>query len=94
MKRLLRISRYPWIAVFALAGLTAAIVAYSSYNLLQASMANLHFLQRHGWQAIRFGALLQLLEIVIYGAMALTFFLLFKICESELVVRYRRWQDR
>ncbi|MEZ5714547.1 MAG: hypothetical protein R3D85_04895 [Paracoccaceae bacterium] len=94
MKRVLRISRYPAALVFVLAGLSAVVVAFASYNLLAVSMANLHFLREHGWTAIRFGALWQLFEIVAYGVLALVFFLLFKICESELVLRYRRWQDR
>ena len=94
MKRLFQVSRYPAIIVFALAGVSAAIVAYASYNLLTVSMANLHFIQKHGWIALTSGALLQLFEIALYGVIVLAFFLIFKICESELVLRYRRWQDR
>ena len=94
MKRLFQVSRYPAIIVFALTGVSAAIVAYASYNLLTISMANLHFIQKHGWLALTSGGLIQLLEIAVYGIVALAFFLVFKICESELVLRYRRWQDR
>lgn len=94
MKRFLRISHYPSALVFVLAGISAVIVAYTTYNLLGVSMANLHFLREYGWTAVRFGALWQLFEIMAYGTLALIFFLLFKICESELVLRYRRWQDR
>ena len=94
MKRLFQVSRYPAVLVFLLAGLSAVIVAYASFNLLTISMANLHFIQAHGWLALRSGALIQLLGIAFYGVIALAFFLIFKICESELVLRYRRWQDR
>lgn len=94
MKRLLKISRYPGILVFLMAGIAAIIVAYASLNLLNASMANLHFLREHGWLAVTSGGLVQLLVIILNGAIALLFFLVFKVCESELVLRYRRWQDR
>lgn len=94
MKRLFRISRYPSLLVFTLAGISAVIVAYASYNLLTTSMANLRFLRQHGWLAFTSGGFLQLLQIAANGTAALAFFLVFKICESELVIRYRRWQDR
>ncbi len=94
MKRLFQVSRYPAVLVFVLAGFSAVIVAYASFNLLTISMANLHFIQAHGWLALKSGALIQLLGIAFYGVIALAFFLIFKICESELVLRYRRWQDR
>ncbi|MDQ2090319.1 hypothetical protein [Marimonas arenosa] len=94
MKRVLRISSWPGILVFALAGVSIVIVGFFTYNLLQMSMANLRFLREHGWLAIEVGGLLQFLQLLIYGVVALFFFILFKICESELVIRYRRWQDR
>ena len=94
MKRFFQVSRYPAVLVFVLAGFSAVIVAYASFNLLTISMANLHFIQAHGWLALRSGALIQLLGIAFYGVIALASFLIFKICESELVLRYRRWQDR
>jgi hypothetical protein len=94
MKRLFCISTYPGIVVFALAGVFVVIFAFTSYNLLHFGMANLHFLQKHGLTAIAEGGLLQLLEILLYGAIALLAFIGFKLCESELVIRYRRWQDR
>lgn len=94
MKGLLRISGYPAVLVFALAGVSAVIVAYASYNLLSMSMANLHFLRRHGWDALATGGLIQLLLIIATGAVALFFFVIFKICEAELVARYRRWQEK
>ncbi|WP_324752893.1 hypothetical protein [Roseovarius sp. Pro17] len=94
MKRLFQISRYPGIAVFAIAGLSLVIFGFATYNLLHLSMANLAFIRKHGWLAVEQGALVQLLQILVLGAAALAFFVLFKICESELVIRYRNWQDR
>ena len=45
MKRLLDISLYPALLVFALAGVALAVVAYASFNLVDMSMANLSFLR-------------------------------------------------
>ena len=94
MKRLFRLSGYPGLLVFVLAGLAAAVFAYSTYNLLSLSMANLSFLRDYGWQAITSGGLVQLLGILANGAVALACWLVFKACENELIDRYRRWQDR
>ncbi len=94
MKRLFRISGYPGVLVFVLAGVAAAIFAYSTYNLLTVSMANLNFLREHGWLAVTSGGLVQLLGILAHGAVALACWLLFKACEADLIDRYRRWQDR
>ncbi|MDU8927955.1 hypothetical protein RXV86_11220 [Alisedimentitalea sp. MJ-SS2] len=94
MKQLIRISGYPAILVFLLAGASITIVGFATYNLLQMGMANLRFIGEHGWLALRTGAFVQLLQLLLYGAVALFFFILFKICESELVIRYRRWMDR
>lgn len=94
MKRLFSISAYPGVLVFVLAGLSLTTVAYVTVNLFALSMANFAFLREHGWVAVRTGGLLQLIEIALTGAIALGFFLVYKICETELVARYRRWQDR
>ncbi|MCB1339281.1 MAG: hypothetical protein KDK10_18120 [Maritimibacter sp.] len=94
MKRLLSISRYPGVVVFILAGLSLTAVAYVTVNLFAMSMANFDFLREYGWTAVRTGGLVQLAEIAFTGAVALGLFLLYKICETELVARYRRWQER
>lgn len=94
MKRLLDISLYPSLFVFALAGVALAVVAYATFNLVDLSMANLSFLRRHGLVAVTSGGLVQFLEILLTATVALAFFLLYKICESELVIRYRRWLGR
>ena len=94
MKRLFQISRYPGLLIFLLAAISVVIVAFLTYNLLHMGMANLHFIQQHGWLALRSGGLMQLIQILAYGVVSLFFFIVFKVCESELVIRYRRWQDR
>ena len=94
MKRALRIAGYPTLAVFALAGLAVVVVTLSSLNLLTSGLALLRFVTQHGWTAIMVGGWRQMLEIAAYGTVSLTFYLLFKICETELLIRYRGWQDR
>ncbi|WP_375687920.1 hypothetical protein [Pseudooceanicola sp. LIPI14-2-Ac024] len=94
MKRLLSISRYPAIVVFVIAAVSAAAVALGSLNLLTSGLALLRFVREHGWTAIMVGGWRQVVEIALYGCVSLAFFLLFKICESDLVIRYRNWQDR
>lgn len=94
MKRLFRISGYPAILVFVIAGVSVVILTLSSLNLLTSGLALLRFVREHGWTAIMVGDWRQLIEIIGYGILSLCFYLLFKICESELVIRYRNWQDR
>ncbi len=91
MKTLLDIRRYPWVVVFVLAGLCAAAFAFSTYNLFHLSMANLSFLQQYGLVAIQNGALVQSFEVALCGGFALICYLGFKVCEGELVSRFRRW---
>ena len=71
MKRMFDISRYPGIAVFVLAGLSIVIVTFASYNLVQQGMANLRYIGEFGWLALQTGALVQLLQLLAYGAVAL-----------------------
>jgi len=91
MVRLLRISRLHWLVVFVLAGIFAAAFAFSTYNLFHLSMANPDFLKKYGLIAIQEGALGQTIEIAISVAVALFFFLSFKIYEHELVTRCFDW---
>jgi hypothetical protein len=93
LKRMLNLSLYPAVVVFMLAGGFTIIFAFSSYNLFQQAMANLHFLQRHGWVAVMDGGLLQLVQILGFGAISLASYFCFKACEVELLMRFRRWHD-
>jgi len=70
------------------------IFAYATLNLFQMSMANIRFIREFGWTAVMEGALFQLLQIAFSGAVAMTSYIGFKICESELVHRYHNWQDK
>lgn len=91
---LFNISRWPGLLVFAMAGLAAVVFAFVTVNLFAKAMANLAFIERHGWLAIQEGALLQLGELTFWGCLALLSYLLFKACEVELVFRYFHWARR
>lgn len=94
MKRLFDISGFHALFIFMLAGVALVVVAYATFNLVDMSMANIAFLRRHGLEAATLGALVQFLEILVTATVALAFFLVYKICESELIARYRLWTRR
>ncbi|MCK0151173.1 hypothetical protein MWU54_14125 [Marivita sp. S6314] len=88
---LLNLTRWPSVLVFLLAGCTAALFAFVTVNLFSQAMASLTFLQTFGAEAIRHGALLQVIELTLWGSLSLFCWLVFKICEHELVDRYAAW---
>ncbi len=89
--RLVNITHWPSVLVFLLAGTSAVIFAFVSVNLFSQAMANRDFLREFGWVAIQHGALWQVGELFLWGAIALTCWLAFKICEQELEDRYFAW---
>lgn len=92
--KLFKITRWPAVLVFILAGAMTALFAFVTVNLFTQAMASYAFLGRHGWDAIRFGALWQVGELVLSGAVALACWLVFKFCEQELAMRYGRWSRK
>ena len=91
---LVNITRWPTVLVFLLAGCAAACFAFVSVNLFTQAMASLRFLREFGAEAIRHGALWQVGELTLWGALALGCWLVFKICEHELEDRYLNWARR
>lgn len=91
---MLKLNRYPAIAVLFLAGALTVMFAYATLNLFQMSMANIRFLREFGWIAVMEGGLVQLGQIVIGAIVSMLSYIGFKICESELVHRYHNWQNR
>ena len=89
--RRLDITRWPALLVFLLAGVAAVLSAFGTVNLFEQTMANIRFLTDYGLEAVELGALWQLLDLTLWGVMVLACFLCFKICETELVYRYRAW---
>ncbi len=91
---MLKLNRYPVVAVILLAGILTVIFAYATLNLFQMSMANIRFLTQFGWTAVMEGGLVQLVQIVVSAIISMLSYIGFKICESELVHRYHNWQNR
>lgn len=60
-------------------------------NLFAEAVANLRFLGRFGYEAVRVGALWQVVTLTLWSLLALAGFMGFKICETELMQRYRAW---
>ena len=89
MRRWLFLSNYHWLALLTAAAVSATLVAWISFGLINVAMANIDFLQRYGLMAIREGGLLQAVELGLRGLVALLFYLLFKAIEAELIYRWR-----
>ena len=88
---LLNVTRWPSILVFLFAGVAAAVFAFVTVNLFSQAMASLTFLREFGPEAIRHGALWQVLELTLLGGLSLACWLAFKVCEGKLVGRYGKW---
>lgn len=59
-------------------------------DLVRVLSANAGFLRDHGWQAVRDGGLLQLLELLGTSVAAMAAWLLFKLCETVLLQSFLR----
>jgi hypothetical protein len=92
--KVLHLARYHWVLVFLIAGGFAIAFAYSSYNLFHLSMANIGFIRQNGWLAIQEGALVQTLQILGIAGVSLASYMGFKLCENEMISRYKRWSDQ
>ncbi|SHH73806.1 hypothetical protein [Marivita hallyeonensis] len=91
---LFNVTRWPWPLVFLFAGVIFASFAFMTVNLFSQAMASLRFLREFGTEAVRHGALWQVGELTIWGALSLSCWLAFKVCEGELMGRYQRWSKR
>lgn len=92
-RKYLDLKRWPTILVFLLAGGVATGFAFVTVNLFTYAMANVGFIKKHGIDAIRHGALWQVAELTMWGALALFYWVTFKICEHVLVARYFSWTE-
>ncbi|MGJ8584671.1 MAG: hypothetical protein ACSHXD_11290 [Marinosulfonomonas sp.] len=91
---LFNLTRWPSILIFLLAGAATVIFAFVTVNLFSYAMANVGFLRKAGFDAIRHGALIQVVELMFWGGIALVCWVVFKICEHILVERYLSWAAR
>ena len=90
---LLNVNRWPSLIIFVFAGAVFTLFAFVTVNLFSQAMASLNFIRKFGSEAIRHGALWQVMELTLWGALSLGCWLAFKICEGELVGRYGRWSQ-
>lgn len=91
LRRVLDVTRWPALAVFALAGLALVGFALITVSLFTLTMANLRLLASYGWQGAVDGGLQQLAGLVASGVAALCCYLVYKVCEGDLIGRYYRW---
>ena len=92
--QMLNITRWPVVLLLVGAGGAVTLLSFASFNLFTMAMANFDLIGRAGLVAVQDGALLQLVEIVLFGAVSLGCWMIFKIFESELIQRYRAWAGR
>jgi hypothetical protein len=78
---------YHFLLTLFLMGLFGLGFGIVSLNIFAMLHANFWLIARHGAMALLDGALLQLLELVVLGDLALVFYVMFKACEYVLVRR-------
>ena len=76
-----------WWLAFVLMGVSFVVFGLVTLNLLHTLSANFEFLASYGFEAVREGGLLQLVELVVSGYLAAACYVLFKLCEKVLVER-------
>src|SRR5689334_10995515 len=86
-KRLLQFLQHHYGLTSALMGLTFFLFGLLSLNLIYLLKSNIDLFLQYGTMVIEDGALRQLIELIVYGYLSLTFYLLFKTCEQILVKR-------
>ena len=92
--RIFDLTRWPSILVFLFAGTIGATFALITLNLFTQAAASLRFLREYGAEAVMHGALLQIRDLIFWGALSLLCWVAFKISEHELVNRYFAWSRR
>jgi hypothetical protein len=75
-------------STFVLMGIACGVFGLASFNLAYLFKANLTLFLDYGTMVIGEGAGQQLLELIGYGYLALSGYLLFKICEHSLVEHF------
>jgi hypothetical protein len=69
---------------FIVMGLSFLAFGAGTLNLIYLFQANARFIAEQGWQAVMDGALLQLVELVVTGALSMGAYVVFKTCEHRL----------
>lgn len=89
MPKWLAFSSCHWLLLFIELAISATILAWISFGLINLAMANFDFVTRFGLTALREGGLVQFLLIAVKALVALVSYLVFKAAETELVFRLR-----
>jgi hypothetical protein len=82
-----------WVVTFLLMGMAFVVFGFLSLNLVQVFVANIRFLTEHGFEAVKDGGLLQLLELIASAYGAIAFYVMFKTCEHALVERLAHYHN-
>ncbi len=82
-----KILKCHWLVTFTIMCLSALAFGLCSVNLFTVFHANFDFISQYGGDALREGAVMQLLELIAYGMAATVFYIIFKACEKILVER-------
>jgi hypothetical protein len=72
---------------FIVLGLAFLVFGVGTVSLFMLLQANLQLLYDYGWQAVRDGGAVEVLELVATGYVALAAYVVFKACEASLVRR-------
>ncbi len=78
-----------WLTFFAM-GLATGGVALCSFHLFEMFSANYELIRDYGGMAILDGGLLQFVELVFWGYLALACYVVFKGCVDGLLLRIHR----
>jgi hypothetical protein len=89
MRRWLILQTWHIATLFLGLGASAALFAWTTFNLYGVAMANFDLIRRYGAMALLDGGFRQFVEICFDGFVSLLLFLLFKGCETEIVRRWR-----
>ena len=89
MRQWTRPAAYHWLILLVLLAVSALVLAWASFGLLNLAMANIGFLRQYGLMAVMEGGLVQLVQIALKAFVAMMAYLSFKGIEVELVHRWR-----
>jgi hypothetical protein len=94
MRHWLDLRRPPAALLFLVMAALAGAAAWLSFGLINLAMANYGFLAHHGLRALAEGGLVQALGICLRALAVVACYFGFKLIETELTLRYRRWIGR
>lgn len=81
---------FHWFTTLLILCVSAVGFFYGSYNLYFVFQANFAFIAEHGADAVREGALVQLVELLASTGLAAVCYVSIKVCERVLVDRVLR----